>query len=109
MGIVGVNTANLGGCTNLEPASGVYAAWAHLDGQRLPAALNIGHVPTAGDARPLTVEAHLIGWSGDCYGRPLGLDLIARLRGEHRFATLDALVAQIRADIAAVPAMLAQT
>ena len=106
---LGIPTANLGGCTNLEPASGVYAAWAQLNGQRLPAALNIGHVPTAGGDRPLTIEAHLLGWSGDCYGRPLGLDLIARLRGEHRFATLDALVAQIRADIAAVPAMLAQT
>lgn len=104
---LGIPTANLGGCTNLEPASGVYAAWAHLDGQRLPAALNIGHVPTAGNDRPLTVEAHLIGWNGDCYGRTLGLDLIAHLRGEHRFDTLDALVAQIHADIATVPAMLA--
>lgn len=103
---LGIPTANLGGCANQEPAAGVYAAWATLAGQRLPAALNIGHVPTVGGDRPLTVEAHLIGWSGDCYGRGLGLDLITRLRGEHRFATLDALVAQIRADIAAVPALL---
>lgn len=106
---LGIPTANLGGCANQEPAVGVYAAWAHLDGQRIPAALNIGHVPTAGGGRPLTVEAHLIGWSGDCYGRDLGLDLIAHIRGEHRFATLDALVAQIRADIALVPALLASS
>lgn len=103
---IGIPTANLGACANQEPASGVYAAWATLDDQRIPAALNIGHVPTVGGERPLTIEAHLIGWSGDCYGRALSLDLIARLRGEHRFATLDALVAQIRADIAMVPAML---
>jgi riboflavin kinase/FMN adenylyltransferase len=103
---LGIPTANLGACANLEPASGVYAAWAYLEGQRLPAALNIGHVPTVGGDRPLTVEAHLIDWRGDCYGRELGLDLIARLRGEHRFATLDALVAQIRADITAVPMLL---
>ena len=75
---------------------------------RIPAALNVGHVPTVGSERPLTVEAHLIGWSGDCYDRVLGLDLIARLRGEQRFATLDALVAQIRADIATVALLLAK-
>jgi riboflavin kinase / FMN adenylyltransferase len=103
---LGIPTANLGGCANQEPAAGVYAAWATLDGRRVPAALNIGHVPTVGGERPLTIEAHLIGWSGDCYGRELGLDLVAHLRGEHRFATLDALVAQIRADIALVPALL---
>lgn len=103
---LGIPTANLGGCANQEPAVGVYATWAHLDGQRIPAALNVGHVPTVGGERPLTLEAHLIGWSGECYGRVLGLDLIARLRGEHRFATLDALVSQIRSDIAAVPALL---
>lgn len=103
---LGIPTANLGGCANQEPASGVYAAWATLNGKRLPAALNIGHVPTIGGDRPLTVEAHLIGWSGDCYGRDVALDLIAHVRSEHRFATLDALVAQIRADIAVVPALL---
>jgi riboflavin kinase / FMN adenylyltransferase len=103
---LGIPTANLGGCANQEPAVGVYAAWATIDGKRVQAAVNIGHVPTIGGERPLTVEAHLIGWSGDCYGRELGLDLIAHLRGEHRFATLDALVAQIRADIAAVNGLL---
>ncbi|MBA3700701.1 MAG: riboflavin biosynthesis protein RibF [Planctomycetes bacterium] len=106
---IGIPTANLGACANQEPASGVYAAWATLDDQRIPAALNLGNVPTVGGERPLTIEAHLIGWSGDCYGRALSLDLIARLRGEHRFATLDALVAQIRADIAAVPVLLGST
>ncbi len=103
---IGIPTANLGVAANQVPGTGVYAAWAVLAGQRLMAALNIGHVPTAGTGRPQTVEAHLLGWSGDCYGHTLALDLVARIRGEHRFATLDALVAQIRADIALVPALL---
>jgi riboflavin kinase/FMN adenylyltransferase len=103
---IGIPTANLGVAANQVPGTGVYAAWAILDGQRVMAALNIGHVPTAGAGRPQTVEAHLLGWSGDCYGRTLALDLIARIRGEHRFATLNALVAQIRADIALVPTLL---
>ena len=103
---LGIPTANLGERANQEPASGVYAAWAHLDGHRLPAALNVGRLPTVAGDRPLTVEAHLIGWSGDCYGRPLALDLVARLRGEQRFANLDELVAQIRSDIAAASLIL---
>ncbi len=103
---LGIPTANLGECSNQEPAPGVYAAWAHLDGQRLPAALNIGHLPTIGDDRALSVEAHLIGWSGDCYGQALALDVVARLRGEQRFASIADLVAQIRNDIAAVPTRL---
>lgn len=103
---LGIPTANLGQRANQEPAPGVYAAWAELDGRRLPAALNIGHLPTIGGERPLTVEAHLIGWAGDCYGRPLALDVVARLRGEQRFASVADLVARIRADIAAVPAVL---
>jgi riboflavin kinase/FMN adenylyltransferase len=103
---LGIPTANLGGRGNQEPAPGVYAGWAELDGRRLPAAINVGHLPTIGDGRPLTVEAHLLGWSGDCHGRRLALDLVARLRGEQRFAGMEALVAQIRADIAAVPGAL---
>lgn len=103
---IGVPTCNLGARENQEPASGVYAGWAVLDGARFPAAINIGHVPTAGSDRPLTVEAHLLGYTGDCYERPLALDFISRLRDERRFDGLDALVAQIRADIAAVTAAL---
>lgn len=104
---IGVPTANLGGRSNQEPASGVYAGWALLDGARLPAAINVGHVPTVGGGRPLTVETHLLGYDGDCYGRPLALEFTSRLRDERRFAGLDELVAQIRADIAATRDLLA--
>lgn len=97
---IGIPTANLGQRTNQEPAPGVYAAWAWLGEQRIPAAVNIGRVPTAGADRPLTVEAHLIGWQGDCYEQPLGLDFVSRLRDERRFADFAALVAQIHADVA---------
>ncbi len=103
---IGIPTANLGERLNQAPGAGVYAAWALLDGQRLPAAVNIGTVPTAGIGRPQTVEAHLIGWSGDCYGQRLDLDLIAWLRAEQRFPDFTALVAQIRADVAAAAQVL---
>lgn len=97
---IGIPTANLGERLNQAPAAGVYAAWAWLGERRVPAAVNIGVVPTAGDNRPATVEAHLIGWSGDCYGQRLDLEFIKRLRDERRFPDFTTLVAQIRADVA---------
>ncbi len=98
---LGFPTANLGSCDNLAPAPGVYAARAEIAGQTLRAAVNVGVLPTIGEARPLTVEAHLIGWSGDCYGSVLGLDLLARIRDERRFASLELLKRQIAADVEA--------
>jgi riboflavin kinase/FMN adenylyltransferase len=103
---LGIPTANIAQLQNQVPALGVYAAWGILGTKRLKAAVNIGHLPTISGDRPLTVEAHLLDWQGDCYGQPLALDFIARIRGEHRFATLDALVAQIQADIEAVRGLL---
>ncbi len=103
---IGIPTANLGERTNQEPGPGVYAAWAHLADRAWPAAVNIGAVPTAGAGRATTVEAHLIGWDGDCYGQPLALDFVERLRDERRFPDFTGLVAQIRADIARAAALL---
>ena len=104
---IGIPTANLGERHNQEPGPGVYAAWAWLDGQRYAAAVNVGHVPTAGSGRVLTVEAHLLGYNSDCYGQPLALDLMARVRDERKFPDFAVLVAQIRSDIALVPELLA--
>ena len=103
---LGVPTANLAERPSADPAGGVYAAWAELDGRRLAAAVNVGHLPTVGAARPLTVEAHLLDWSGDCYDRILHLDLVARLRDERRFSGLEALKAQLALDIAAARSAL---
>jgi riboflavin kinase/FMN adenylyltransferase len=103
---LGFPTANLGQPENLVPARGVYAAWARLGTQRIPAVLNIGVLPTVGAGRAETVEVHLLGWSGDCYGAPLAVDLALRLREERRFPSLDALRAQIADDAAAATAAL---
>ncbi len=98
---IGVPTANLGERANLAPGPGVFAARAILAGRTWPAAVNIGHLPTIGGNRPLTVEAHLIGFTGDCYGQKIAVDFLSRLRDEQRFPTLDALKRQLAADIAA--------
>ena len=96
---LGIPTANCSDRENQDPDTGVYAASAECVLGTYVAAVNIGRQPTVGAARPLLVEAHLIGFTGDCYGQRLGLDLIARLRPEQRFASLEALTAQIHQDI----------
>jgi riboflavin kinase/FMN adenylyltransferase len=67
--------------------------------------MNIGVRPTVGGTRRV-VEVHLLDWSGDLYGQRLTVDLIARLREERRFPSLEALVAQIRSDVAAAREVL---
>jgi riboflavin kinase / FMN adenylyltransferase len=105
---LGIPTANCGALRNLAPAGGVYAARAWLGGRGpYAAAVNAGHVPTAGGERPFVVEAHLIEWTGDAYGQPLALDFVARLRDEQRFASFPELLTQIHADLAATRIALA--
>jgi riboflavin kinase/FMN adenylyltransferase len=77
------------------PGHGVYAARA--DGRC--AAVSVGVRPTFGTGRAVLVEAFILDFDGDLYGHTLQLDFLARLRGERRFDTVDALVAQMRLDV----------
>lgn len=84
----------------LIPANGVYATWAELGEDVYMAATNIGNRPTfAGE--DVTIEAHLLDFEGDIYGCNLVLRFEERLRAEQKFGSLDELVSQIKADIAA--------
>ena len=100
-GRIGLPTANLSPSPGrLIPGGGVYACLA--SGARLeahPAVVNVGVRPTFGGGE-LTIEAHLLDFDGDLYGQALALDFVARLRGEVAFPTIEALVAQIREDVA---------
>lgn len=101
---IGFPTANLvpEEPRQLIPAAGVYACRATLDdGTVWPAMVNIGTRPTVDDGGRQTVEAHLIGYDGNLYGRRFTLEFMARLRSEHRFDTLEALSRQLSADRAA--------
>lgn len=105
---LGFPTANLHQRSGvLLPADGVYAVRARVDGGSLPAVLNIGVRPTFGVLRR-TVEAHVLDFDGDLYGRWLSLELVERLRGEQRFPGIDALRAAIAADVARAREVLAQ-
>jgi riboflavin kinase/FMN adenylyltransferase len=97
---IGVPTANLQVVNETVPGGGVYACWCRVvggDGPR-PAAVNIGRRPTFGGGGT-TVEAHLLDFDGDLYGRTLRLEFQERLREERAFAGVEPLVAQIRSDL----------
>ncbi len=95
---LGFPTANLSISQNrVHPADGVYAAWATVEGRRFPAVVNIGVRPTV-NGRKRLIEAHLMGFDEDIYGRCLELAFVARLRDEMKFPGLDALKAQIARD-----------
>jgi len=102
---IGFPTANLGGMRALLPGTGVYACIAAVGGEQRMAAVHVGDRPTFGRGR--SVEAHLLDFAGDLYGREIALAFVARLRSDQRFASVDALVEQIRRDVVACRGILA--
>lgn len=95
---LGFPTANLIPAEEMAcPGHGVYACIANRE---LAAAVSIGVRPTFQTGRGELIEAYLLDYDGDLYGSELRLDFIARLRGERRFDTPEALIAQMRADVA---------
>ena len=96
---LGFPTANVAVAADRAlPGYGIYAACAYLNEGVYPAAVNIGIRPTVNTGAP-TVEAYLIGFTGDAYGRELRLDFARRLRGEEKFDSLEALKSQIARDV----------
>ena len=87
------------------PAGGVYAARADINGREYKAVTNIGQRPTFGK-NPTTVEVYILDFNGDLYGQELKIDIIERLRSEEKFATPEALKAQITRDVARGRAIL---
>ncbi|MGB2896591.1 MAG: bifunctional riboflavin kinase/FAD synthetase [Anaerolineales bacterium] len=98
---LGIPTANLEIWEERAyPCSGVYACWAEFEGQRHKAVTNIGIRPTFEDKpEQVIVEAHLLDFNADLYGKELRLEFIARLRDERRFSNAELLLARIARDI----------
>ena len=83
----------------LVPSHGVYATRVTLeDGSSYAAVTNVGTRPTVNNGADVTVEACLLDFQGDLYGRRLRLEFFDHIRDEVRFDSLDALKAQIAAD-----------
>lgn len=104
---IGFPTANLVPHGGALPPDGVYAVQVEADGGgRWPGVANLGVRPTFGGAER-RLEVHLFGDPGDLYGRVLVVGLVDRVREERRFAGVDALVEQIRLDVARARELLA--
>jgi riboflavin kinase/FMN adenylyltransferase len=100
---LGFPTANLDATNLVLPPNGVYSGSTKWKGQFYRAALNIGLRPTVTTGRPqLRVEAHLLDFNGELYGKELEVEIGEKLRDERKFASSVALREQIAADIKSV-------
>jgi riboflavin kinase / FMN adenylyltransferase len=107
---LGVPTANVDvEAGTIFPGRGVYAARAQVDGTWYRTAVNIGHNPTFQSREEptahITVEAFLLDFTGDIYDREIRLDFLHKIRDERRFDSAEALVTQMRLDIASAASL----
>jgi riboflavin kinase/FMN adenylyltransferase len=102
---IGFPTANVHVRAGMLPPDGVYAVRVRRDGVWLDGVANIGTNPTFGDTGR-TLEAYLFDFDADIYGARVDVAFIERLRGEEKFPTVEALVAQIARDAEQARALL---
>lgn len=110
---IGFPTANVDTQNELRPAPGVYAIRVHFQtgesgGTWHGGAANIGIKPTFGGTE-VTIEAHLLDFAGDLYGRELRVQFLERLRPEQRFGSVAELTGQIKRDVEAARTVIART
>jgi len=99
---IGFPTANLAVWDELLlPTDGVYATHVSIGDGRFVAATNVGVRPTV-NGRQRLVEAHILDFDGDLYGKTIRLEFVSHIRPEQKFSGLPALKAQIDADVAEV-------
>jgi riboflavin kinase / FMN adenylyltransferase len=97
--VIGFPTANvLPEACSLVPGRGVYVGHLWVEAERYGACTNVGVAPTF-DQRDSRVEAHLLDYQGDLYGRVVEVTFVERLRPEKRFFGADELKEQIERDI----------
>ena len=96
---IGFPTANVLPDTDaVIPASGVYAGFVRFGEKEYAACTNVGVAPTFGRTER-RVEAYLLDFEGDLYGRVVDVSFVKRIRQERRFSGVDELIGQIRRDV----------
>lgn len=106
---LGYPTANLAlTYRQVVPADGIYAVRATLeDGRTLGGACSIGNRPTI-EGAGRSIETYLLDFEDDIYGRMMEIQFVKRLRAEEKFDSLDALVVQMKRDVAQAREVLEQ-
>ena len=98
---LGFPTANIEYAPDkILPANGVYACRLWIEGTSYSGATNVGIRPQFHDKaeKPL-VEAYILDFHGDIYGKDIRLEFISRLRDEKKFSSVDALIHQMKQDV----------
>jgi riboflavin kinase / FMN adenylyltransferase len=104
---LGWPTANVDTLAEIRPGSGVYAVRVRLGASDWRGgAANVGSRPTFG-GQDVSVEVHVLDWSGDLYGQSVRVEFLERLRPEQRFESVPELAAQIGRDVEAARAVVA--
>ena len=96
---LGFPTANIEPKTELRPKEGVYAVRAKVNQKSYNGVANIGRAPTFG-GKELTIEIHLFNLDAVLYDKIMTVAFVRRLRNERKFKDKEALVGQIKKDIA---------
>ena len=91
-------TANLKPHNTVIPMNGVYVTLALVEGEWRRSITNVGHKPTFGGEPEVTIETHVLDFDRELYGEKIRVRFLHRLRNERRFASIDALRAQIERD-----------
>lgn len=103
---LGYPTANLKPAVGVcVPGPGIYAGHALVDGERLVSAISVGTNPTFGE-NPLSIEAFVLDYDGDLYGKDLSFEFNVRLRDHVAFAGPEELNAAIAGDVEQVRSLL---
>ena len=90
----------------LLPGIGVYAVWVEVAGQRYKGMLYIGSRPTLDNGTQLSIEVHILHFSGDIYNDPIRVSFAHFVRGDEKFDSLEALKAQLMRDWEVVDQLL---
>jgi len=80
------------------PLSGVYSGLVKIDSKVYHTVINIGKRPTIGDLKKDLVEAHILDFDEDIYGKNIEVSFLKRIRDEKKFNSLDELKVQIKKD-----------
>lgn len=80
------------------PEIGVYASKVKIDDKQYIGITNVGTRPTVDDVAKITIETHVLDYSGDLYGKIIEVDLVYRIRDIKKFANTQQLLKQINDD-----------
>jgi riboflavin kinase/FMN adenylyltransferase len=103
---LGFPTANIPLARGTALGHGIYAVRVHVGGARHDGAAYLGTRPTYDDGMPV-LEVFLIDFDDDLYGREIEVEFVDFIRGDRKFATSEALIGQMQADVARVRDILA--